>query len=410
MKALRTARQVAPHPALLTMALLGLGSLAAAQIWWSDSEVWGEVWRILNGFALLGILLGSAFYGFWRACAFNPFMNRRYGDWLANTPWTSQQPLPFGPVRLVWIDVVIVAVGCAYAACFPTFGEAEFGTLFRMGPIPAVAFLAGHLLGLWLSLMRTGVKPAVLLVVFVPFLVFPHRSLAGALIVLAGFYLFCHWGFKRAMAQFPDGLDQFRHEPSEELQQAAWKLINWPQTLLAEPLVKQSLSIGQAAALAAILSFWAYVFLWIPGELLVHVVDRGDVPLVAGLAAAALAVGRFAVYRCRHAPPIDLWGRIRNGIWRLRGYDPIYLAPLGILAAGLIIGVPSAMLGLPLALTLALDLWVLIFVALMLPPDFREWHYCGHHSFFAPPRLTEQQQDMQARRELRLDRGRRLQS
>jgi len=63
------------------------------------------------------LVLASALYGFYRVRVFHPFYNSKYWQWLCLSPWSIDKPLPQGPVHLIWVDVVILAVLtlCAYS-------------------------------------------------------------------------------------------------------------------------------------------------------------------------------------------------------------------------------------------------------------------------------------------------------
>ena len=52
---------------------------------------------------------GMVAYGLYRAMGFHPFFRPSYRKWLETTPWTWRKPLPVGPVRLGWEDLVLAA-------------------------------------------------------------------------------------------------------------------------------------------------------------------------------------------------------------------------------------------------------------------------------------------------------------
>src|SRR5262245_22736690 len=57
-------------------------------------------------FVAYGFVGGYAVY---RVAGFHPGYRAGYYLWLRGTPWSSQKPLPMGPVHLVWQDVLLLA-------------------------------------------------------------------------------------------------------------------------------------------------------------------------------------------------------------------------------------------------------------------------------------------------------------
>jgi len=64
--------------------------------------------------------LGALIYGGVRASCFNPLFQKEYSKWLQATCATGNEPLPMGPLQLVWQDaVVLVAIGATAALTRP---------------------------------------------------------------------------------------------------------------------------------------------------------------------------------------------------------------------------------------------------------------------------------------------------
>ena len=72
-------------------------------------------WEVeyLNGCLLATSGIAGLAYGLFRAWYFNPCMFLGYGDWLQTTPWTPRQPLPWGPLRLCWQDLLVLGIVAA---------------------------------------------------------------------------------------------------------------------------------------------------------------------------------------------------------------------------------------------------------------------------------------------------------
>ena len=60
-----------------------------------------------HGLCIVLITNAALAYGVFRAIVFNPFWRLAYREWLLATPWQHPQPLPLGPVHLVWQDLVL---------------------------------------------------------------------------------------------------------------------------------------------------------------------------------------------------------------------------------------------------------------------------------------------------------------
>jgi hypothetical protein len=79
-----------------------------------------EAWQSFDSFRVSYLWGAAALYAFFRLAYFHPVENRPYGAWLINSPWHYPEPLPLGPLELVWQDVVVVGV---LSALFPRDGD-----------------------------------------------------------------------------------------------------------------------------------------------------------------------------------------------------------------------------------------------------------------------------------------------
>lgn len=92
-------------------------------------RVWPQPWIVLGGFSCFGLLLlwqyridryfpfgfmltasAAAFYGFYRVAWFHPMASLEYRRFLALSPWTGKEPLPQGPIHLVWQDILLLSL------------------------------------------------------------------------------------------------------------------------------------------------------------------------------------------------------------------------------------------------------------------------------------------------------------
>ena len=65
--------------------------------------------RELPGGAKL-ILFVAVLYGVFRVLYFHPALRPGYRQWLQTAPWSWRDPLPLGPLYVVWQDLIVAAV------------------------------------------------------------------------------------------------------------------------------------------------------------------------------------------------------------------------------------------------------------------------------------------------------------
>jgi hypothetical protein len=322
----------------------------------------------------------SAFLGMFRAIAFHPTLRPDYFEWLKNTPWTVQKPLPIGPIELVPEDSVAMGGLMLLAFTQPTPDSINL----------ANTFLCAHLIVLTLSLVGKSVPGfvygALLLLGTVPQLrMVPWLGLA----VLVGTYLFVHEGLWRVLVHFPRGKDGIPDEsPERNLHKAQGTSCGWPFDRLHGD-VRRAFPIKPTdAALGCMLGGW-----WVWG--LFSLIDdrstrlkwlQGVVIFVLGFS----PVVRLWVYRVGYGAPISFWGRLRTFRWIIPGYDQIFVGPICSVLGGLLVLSFLGTRWMPVDICLLVAAGCSLFLALIAPPDLRRWYLTGHH------RLAPTGQDTQS--------------
>lgn len=171
---------------------LFLYAIYAAFVWFLYSY-WGlEKFAELKSsyLRLLPITVAAALYGSYRCIYFHPGFREKYLNFLKQTPWTPEKPLPLGPVTLIWQDVVVLMMLCVLLW---STNLNYLLTLFIFGmlgyQIP-MSWLFYHysMWGYFYSLLF-GLGIVILLA----------TTPVYAAILLLGMYLFCHKGLKRSL-------------------------------------------------------------------------------------------------------------------------------------------------------------------------------------------------------------------
>ena len=312
-------------------------------------------------------------YGWSRAQAFHPALNKPYAQWLETTPWTSRMPLPLGPVHLVSQDLLLVGL----MVCLGFFQAG-------LDPLMLVpTFLGAYLVPLGFSLALTRRPSYVYGVAFGLGLVvrltpYPLLCIAAA----AAVYLIGYVGLRRSLANFPwntQRLDDVRRQfanqsPENPANTDAW--FGWPFDRL-RPKWPESvdLSSRDAVLMSLLFGWWLYAV-----AALIDPVNRLNLLYpVPGLVIWLLIAARLCLYCVGYLPPISLWGRLLTLRWIIPGYDKVFLAPMGtFLVSGLIIYLSDRqgmdpLIYMPCAFAMAM------LVALAGGPTLKSWRLTGNH-------------------------------
>jgi len=325
------------------------------------------LWRI----GMLGLF--SAVCGLARGAGFNPAHDTAYWRWLALTPWSVDKPLPKGPVHLIWTDGIALALLSLLA----------YSNIVTLSAVPIVAFLAAYLLPLCVSLAAYQMKFLVPVLFLAPLTWYPFKDLFVAGFVLVGLYILVSIGTHRFLKGFPWNTGFWQGDLVQQLRESAIQhnVVGWPFNPLCifdAPGIKTH----AAFVLSLLFTWYGHIFFWS-----LHIdYDTSSHPLlfVTGLIAFLVALMRFVAYRASGGPPLNWRGRILTGRLIIPGYDKIYIAPLCIAAAGIVLPATLRHLGLPIEWTLKVSSFVVLFLALALPPTLKSWRLTGAYQVARP--------------------------
>ncbi len=209
--------------------------------------------------AVMVLCLTTVAYGIFRVMRFHPITSTEYRRWLALTPWTGREPLPRGPVELVWQDVVMVGV---------LMGIAGINVPAAALVIPGIfvfTYLVTLASDLWqgeLHLESYALLAGLALIV---------RLLAHPMLIVGVFavlYCIAIVGLRRHLRLMAreDVREIFSHS-SGSVSAHERNSLGWPFRQLF-PVSSQSLpSRTMTCAVAALLAWFFYVMIWIPFEL-----------------------------------------------------------------------------------------------------------------------------------------------
>ncbi len=353
--------------------VLGILALGAPYILlrlpaWILLIFWGEV---PTGKQPTDVLLefAAVAYGIYRVVAFHPFYRHDYCEWLERTPWTSQKPLPVGPVHWVWEDGLIL--GGLIALCWADS---------QLDPVLIVALsLMGHGIALTASLFPTGAWAFGYVTAFALGLAVRlgpnHWAFLAA---AAAASLLGHLGLRRSLARFPWSIEWL--DPWHQLLKTGATQptsgCGWPYDQLRPGLPDfPRIDIIDAALVSLLAGWWVFAI----SALIVPQERVWFLCFVLFLETPFLALMRFILYRTCCAPPISLWGRIATFRWIIPGHDNVYIGPLCTLLAPwpLLYALPRW--GVPLEVALPAGCALTLFAALSCGPSLRRWRLTGRH-------------------------------
>ncbi|HEV3435866.1 MAG TPA: hypothetical protein VG122_00810 [Gemmata sp.] len=248
----------------------------------------------------------AVIYALFRVWMFHPALRPAYCNWLSHTPWTVKKPLPFGPVHLVWQDVLLLSV--AVGLCWPRVG---------IGALAVVkAFLGCYLGCLCFAHFYTGQKAWAYPIAFgLGFMILFVQT--PLFFVFAGAsYVIALLGLRASLAGFPRREEsRLQHMPRFMTDSAP---LGWPFGRLG-PGRSKEFKLSDVF-LTGLLAGWA-VFVFGFGR------KVGDMWMVGPIVFFA-ASARILLYCHSYLPPLSLLGRLSLGRLIIPGYDKVFIAPL----------------------------------------------------------------------------------
>jgi hypothetical protein len=314
----------------------------------------------------------AVIYALVRAARFHPALRPAYKTWLEQSPWSAAQPLPLGPVQLVWRD----AIPMAALALLAHFHAGLDPTI----PLAFAVFV--YLLVLSVILLKTGAIPfAVALISGLPVMAMLVEQPVWALIAGATLYGVAEAGLRRSLQAFP-----WREEEAPTglpTRKALTGLpLGWPLDRIApKPLAPSGSQLARWVG-AVLFAWWVYTALH-----LARLPDDGEAAsmLLRDLSIVSLLVGlmvgglRALAYTFGHAPPISLAGRILTGRLIIPRYDYIFIAPLCVAVSGAAAMPLLHSLGVRLEAAFAASVALVSGLAFTMRPSFNTWRLTGAH-------------------------------
>jgi hypothetical protein len=322
------------------------------------------------------LLFAAAAYGLLRAAGSHPLLHPKYRSWLATTPWRRGMPLPLGPAGLVLQDALVLAGAVLLA---------HDGTDLHPA-MPLIAFGGAYLPCMAPALASTKALPEAIALAFgLPVALLLRDRPWAVLGVLAALFPLASAGLWRSLGAFPWESDDERRrrrrsaadttEPAVETAPAA---VGWYFSRLGPRAPMKPIGTGVGLLVPALLAWWTYAL----ADLTIDRPDLWNAPALEAVgffAGGGLGLLRLVCYVGGYHPPITLWGRLRTGRLIVPGYDYVYIAPLSVLAAGLLAPAACAALGANVPLSLAITAFATLWPALNLGPTLRRWRLTGHH-------------------------------
>lgn len=364
----RWMREVLPPNWAIALAFLFYLIPETWYVWWQwcvgISDAGEPFLRVRDG----GMALVCAAYGLSRVWAFHPAFRPRYRQWLSLTPWTSEKPLPLGPIHLVAQDLFVLAVACLLLHDSP----------FRL-LLPPAAFLGAYLAAVCVSLLTIDVwKTGYVLAFGLGLAARLGHPPAAALFVLVILYPLAYLGLRRSLARFPwqtpKWLEDLSPDRRSNRQGTAKSTLGWPYDHLHFDFSERPVARKHGVLVSLLAGWYLYAT--------VSLMPQHDRPGMLGLifmgCVLFCVVGRTLTYCALHWPPISLWGRIRTLRWIIPGYDQVLLAPLCSLSVAAAT-VAACVLGLPPEIAIPIASSLVLLITLNMGPSVKRWRLTGNH-------------------------------
>jgi hypothetical protein len=317
-------------------------------------------WQIL-------IVLGTTLlYAAFRCVYFHPVENRRYGNWLMDSPWRYPKLLPLGPLHLVWQDVVLVAI---WSALLPA-------EMFTRWTVPIMLLLA-YCFGIGFTLCRMGIyRPVYVMGFFLGAFILALPSAIWCMVAALAIYAPAYWGIQLLLKRLSDGeaIPQYigLGLPTGHIE----PLLGWPVPPVPTERYRWSITQADAIQFAAFVGWLFFCIAW-QGQDATGVEDglRNTLGLITVLAVLA----RVLNYVVGYLPPVSFLGRILTWRWIIPGYDKVLVAPLAALIAAGVLPMAVNAIGLPSIVAYPLAAGVVVWLTLALPPSRSDWQLTGRH-------------------------------
>ncbi len=338
-----------------------------------------------------------------RPCASHPGLRSKYRQWLAFTTWTHRKPLPEGQPNLSWFD--FLALGLVTLIAY--INQAQDGTTFldHLSPmcwlIPLMVFFGIYNLAMFFAMIATVPSAAVLLI-FMPFVVFPHLNLIIALGVLLIFCAYLHWCHYQYLRGFPWNQPEWKFDPMRQLRKDSVAKLSpsWPYTQLRkipeghDVVDEHGNEMGKWITITAwfgmslLATWWLHVIVWTVA-MFDDGVDRGNPLLVLLIPIIIIPTISLGIYCNGLSPPITLFGRMLTGRLIIPKFDKIFVAPICVVAIGFGALITCSVYGWINIWSGDIIFFAVLFLTLVLPPDYKRWRLTGMCRIDKPVRKTK---------------------
>jgi hypothetical protein len=339
-------RRSLPPPLYVVIAVVLLCVVEAIwfSVWLSIRKI-GAPADVLNAFVqirdgLIAFLLVA--YGVFRVVAFHPLFLRDYSTWLERTPWQPGLPLPLGPVRLAWPDLIVAG---GLALLLEDQRELLVPLDRRMSAVTGLLlFMQAHAtmlaIAVWLSRPR-GLAYAAAFLIALGARLSLWSPLAGVAALVAAIVT-AHVGLNQSWSRFPwvetsDWLARlktgwrtmqmqsgqgFADDPAPD--RVPPTQLGWPFGICSPYVAPEMISTREKMLLAALLGFWIHALLAPVPPDVVHGISW----FILFCGGMVVLVSRLATIGDNHLPPINLAGRFFTLRWIVPRYDMIVIPPL----------------------------------------------------------------------------------
>src|ERR1043166_1462235 len=317
------------------------------------------------------LIAGAAgVFAMFRLVRFHPACNDRYRNWLEQTPWTADKPLPGGPAHIVWQDMAVIGALTLFAGLHP-----------KVNPIwPALVFALVYLVAMTLLLAATRQRTHFLILGFLwPALFLPAmRGWPQGVLSLALLGIIWH-GHRATLRAFPwefPGGGSIWQIPAPALGVEKVQRIGWPYKELSVKVGFKPTSLTTCFFISILFGWWTFC-----------IMAAGGIPSVSGailVLAIVVATGRLLLYLSPVGPSFNVWGRLAAKQFVVPGFDVVFLSPAAAILLAVLAEIVVRSMGFVGAVADSIVVALIWFVLLSGGPTFRAWLLTGHHRLRQP--------------------------
>ncbi|MBI1311278.1 hypothetical protein GC176_08215 [bacterium] len=337
-------------------------------------------------------------FGFFRVLKFHPLFQPDYLNWLKETPWRLGLPLPQGPIRLTFNDLLIAG---SLALLLEDPRELANPAWMRPTAMAGLCvFLQAYTMVLslatWWTMPRNFAYAAVFLLAFSACL--SMRFPVSSIVVLILASLVALYGLSKALALFPwdtatEHRNRIRNEKNSSRQiilgqPSDSKLspdrvppaeLGWPFGICSPYQDPQQVPLREKILLGLLAGFWLYALMANVPEVFVDGLSRGL--LLCG--PVFVALGRLVAFGNNHGSPINLAGRILTFRLIIPRHDARFAGPLSTFMVPVVGGLTGHLwLHIPLQILTPTMLTITLWTATLTGPTPSVW------KLTAPARLV----------------------